>query len=145
MCRTLLALTRPSPRLPPRACVRVRACLRVRACVRACLRQQLGSPEKPLSDLGQLSFRSYWTEVLLDALRSHKGHLSIRDLATRTAIQTEDIIATLQSLNLIKFWKGQHVISVSQKTVEEHLRANARPSLRCDATKLSWQPPPPGS
>ena len=26
-------------------------------------------PEKPLSDLGQLSFRSYWTEVLLDALQ----------------------------------------------------------------------------
>jgi len=106
---------------------------------------KLGSPEKPLSDLGQLSFRSYWTEVLLDALRSHKGHLSIRDLATRTAIQTEDIIATLQSLNLIKFWKGQHVISVSQKTVEEHLRANARPSLRCDVSKLSWQPPQLGS
>lgn len=102
---------------------------------------KLGSPEKPLSDLGQLSFRSYWTEVLLDALRSHKGNLSIRDIAARTAIQTEDIIATLQSLNLIKFWKGQHVISVSPKIVDEHLRANARRSLRCDASLLTWQPP----
>jgi len=102
---------------------------------------KLGSPEKPLSDLGQLSFRSYWTEVLLDALRSHKGNLSIRDIALRTAIQTEDIIATLQSLNLIKFWKGQHVISVSPKIVEEHLRKNARRSLRCDPALLTWRPP----
>ena len=36
----------------------------------------MGSPEKPLSDLGQLSFRSYWTEVLLDALLlSHCDYL----------------------------------------------------------------------
>jgi len=101
---------------------------------------KVGSPEKPLSDLGQLSFRSYWTEVLLDALRSHKGNCSIRDLAARTAIQSDDIIATLQSLNLIKYWKGQHVISVSPKIVDEHLRQNARASLRCDPEQLIWQP-----
>ena len=104
---------------------------------------KLGSPEKPLSDLGQLSFRSYWTEVLLEALRSHKGNLSIRDIATRTAIQTEDIIATLQSLNLVRFWKGQHVIAVNPKIVDEHLKTNARASLRCDPALLMWQPPPP--
>lgn len=103
----------------------------------------MGSPEKPLSDLGQLSFRSYWTDVLLDALASSRGNLSIAELSVRTAIKRDDIIATLQSLNLIKFWKGQHVISVSAKIVDEHLRANARPSLRCDAAKLTWQPPPP--
>lgn len=103
----------------------------------------VGSPEKPLSDLGQLSFRSYWTDVLLDALASSRGNLSIAELSVRTAIKRDDIIATLQSLNLIKFWKGQHVISVSAKIVDEHLRANARPSLRCDAAKLTWQPPPP--
>ena len=104
---------------------------------------KLGSPEKPLSDLGQLSFRSYWTEVLLDALRSHKGNLSIKDIAHRTAIQTEDIIATLQSLNLVRFWKGQHVISVSPKIVDEHLRTHAKSSLRCDPNLLTWQLPGP--
>jgi histone acetyltransferase MYST1 len=102
---------------------------------------RVGSPEKPLSDLGQLSFRSYWTEVLLDALRASRGNFSIRDLAARTAITQDDIISTLQSLNLVKFWKGQHVISVSAKTVEEHLKANARTSLRCDPALLTWQPP----
>lgn len=40
----------------------------------------VGSPEKPLSDLGKLSYRSYWTWVLLEILRDFKGTLSIKDL-----------------------------------------------------------------
>ena len=35
-----------------------------------------------------------------------------------TAIKTEDIISTLQSLSLIKYWKGQHIISVTPKVIE---------------------------
>ena len=40
----------------------------------------VGSPEKPLSDLGKLSYRSYWSWVLLEILRDYKGTLSIKDL-----------------------------------------------------------------
>ena len=42
--------------------------------------QVIGSPEKPLSDLGKLSYRSYWSYVLLDILKEQKGAISIRDL-----------------------------------------------------------------
>ena len=40
----------------------------------------VGSPEKPLSDLGKLSYRSYWTWVLLDILKDTQGTVSIKDL-----------------------------------------------------------------
>lgn len=40
----------------------------------------VGSPEKPLSDLGKLSYRSYWSWVLLETLRDFRGTLSIKDL-----------------------------------------------------------------
>ena len=44
------------------------------------LESTVGSPEKPLSDLGKLSYRSYWSWVLLEILRDFRGTLSIKDL-----------------------------------------------------------------
>uniref|UniRef100_A0A8B9KG53 Histone acetyltransferase n=1 Tax=Astyanax mexicanus TaxID=7994 RepID=A0A8B9KG53_ASTMX len=45
------------------------------------LESTVGSPEKPLSDLGKLSYRSYWSWVLLEILRDFRGTLSIKDLS----------------------------------------------------------------
>jgi histone acetyltransferase MYST1 len=77
----------------------------------------VGSPEKPLSDLGKLSYRSYWTWVLLDILKDAQGTVSIKDLSHQTSITAEDIISTLQALNMVKYWKGQHIICVTGKII----------------------------
>lgn len=103
---------------------------------------KVGTPEKPLSDLGYLSFRSYWTTELLEILRQKRGPLSIRDLSKLTSIKTEDIIATLQSLNLIKYYKGQHIISLTPKVLEEHLKHMAKQTRNIDPKYLHWTPPP---
>jgi histone acetyltransferase MYST1 len=99
--------------------------------------KKVGSPEKPLSDLGKLSFRSYWTFVLLTVLRDEGDAvtLGVSDLSEMTGIRPEDIISTLQSLNLIKYWKGQHIISVSEKVIETYLKSVRAPRL-CDSSKL---------
>jgi len=107
------------------------------------MEQVTGSPEKPLSDLGKLSYRSYWSWVLLEILRDFRGTLSIKDLSTMTSITQGDIISTLQSLNLVKYWKGQHVICVTPKLIEEHLRSAEykKPALTVDNNNLRWNPP----
>lgn len=64
-----------------------------------------GSPEKPLSDLGLLSYRSYWAEAILELLRRVTEPVSINDIAEMTSLKTEDIISTMQHLNLIKYYK----------------------------------------
>jgi histone acetyltransferase MYST1 len=42
---------------------------------------KVGSPERPLSDLGLVSYRSFWTRVLLETLRDYRAGLSIKDLS----------------------------------------------------------------
>jgi len=102
----------------------------------------VGSPEKPLSDLGKLSYRSYWSWVLLEILRDFKGTVSIKDLSQMTAITQNDIITTLQSLNMVKYWKGQHVICVTSKTVEELMKHGQfrKPTLTVNNDCLKWSP-----
>ncbi|XP_040919507.1 histone acetyltransferase KAT8 isoform X2 [Toxotes jaculatrix] len=107
------------------------------------LESTVGSPEKPLSDLGKLSYRSYWSWVLLEILRDFRGTLSIKDLSQMTSITQSDIISTLQSLNMVKYWKGQHVICVTPKLVEEHLKSAQykKPPITVDTMCLKWAPP----
>jgi len=83
-----------------------------------------GSPEKPLSDLGKISYRSYWKHVLLNVLAKHdaKSDVSIQAISQSTGIKVADIVSTFQYLDMIKCWKGQHVVYVKQSIIEDYMK-----------------------
>ena len=86
------------------------------------LDKRICTPETPLSDLGKISYKSYWTLTILETLLKYKGNLSIKELSDETGIKNEDIIYTLNELSLIKYWKGQQVIqTINTKQIEEFL------------------------
>ncbi|XP_055594331.1 histone acetyltransferase KAT8 [Uranotaenia lowii] len=101
----------------------------------------VGSPEKPLSDLGRLSYRSYWAYTLLELMKEYKT-TTIKELSELSGIIQDDIIYTLQSMKMVKYWKGQHVICVTGKAVQEHLQLPQfkKPKLMVDPAFLRWTP-----
>lgn len=64
---------------------------------------KLGSPEKPLSDLGLLGYRAYWQETIVDLLMETKGEISVEEVGAATAMTTNDVLHTLQNLNMLRY------------------------------------------
>ena len=66
--------------------------------------EKTGSPEKPLSDMGLVSYRNYWRLVLCYQLRPTKGSkepVSITDLSDRTGMTADDIVSALEGLRAL--------------------------------------------
>ncbi|MED6242381.1 Histone acetyltransferase kat7 [Ataeniobius toweri] len=106
--------------------------------------EKVGSPERPLSDLGLISYRSYWKDVLLRYLNNFQGkEISIKEISQETAVNPVDIVSTLQSLQMLKYWKGKHLVLKRQDLIDdwkakETKRGNGK---TIDPTALKWTPP----
>lgn len=121
-----------------------------------------GSPEKPLSDLGKLSYRSFWTWTLLTTLQTlyqnlldnqhesssapHNDHeeatarITVDQLGRSSGIKNEDIFSTLHHLNMLRYWKGQAVIRVHRGEIDKLVAAIKRPPRLCEPENIIWTP-----
>eukprot|EP01025_Chloroclados_australasicus_P036062 TRINITY_DN3669_c0_g1_i1.p2 TRINITY_DN3669_c0_g1~~TRINITY_DN3669_c0_g1_i1.p2 ORF type:complete len:189 (+),score=11.37 TRINITY_DN3669_c0_g1_i1:869-1435(+) len=102
----------------------------------------IGTPERPLSDLGQVAYRSYWNRVVMDLLFEHKGeNLSIKNMSDLTSIAQQDIADTLSRLGLLHYYKGQHIISQEPSRIEElHQQVCKKTMIEIDISRLKYTP-----
>ncbi|XP_062304752.1 histone acetyltransferase KAT7 isoform X1 [Osmerus eperlanus] len=106
--------------------------------------EKVGSPERPLSDLGLISYRSYWKEVLLRYLNNFQGkEISIKEISQETAVNPVDIVSTLQSLQMLKYWKGKHLVLKRQDLIDDWKAKETKrgSSKTIDPSALKWTPP----
>lgn len=73
---------------------------------------KLGSPEKPLSDLGLLGYRAYWAETIIDLLMNTTEDISIDDIAQKTSITHADVMNTYVPS---RPWSGLWELRVTNK------------------------------
>ena len=112
-----------------------------------------GSPEKPLSDMGLVSYRSYWRTVLCKLLLRYKEQatsedkeqprISIAEIAKETGMTPDDIISTLEAL---RFMVRDHVTrsyalrldyDYMKEYVEKHEK---KATITLDEERLCWTP-----
>ncbi|XP_061665281.1 histone acetyltransferase KAT6B [Syngnathoides biaculeatus] len=102
---------------------------------------QAGSPEKPLSDLGRLSYLAYWKSVILEYLyRQPYKHLSVKGISRATGMCPHDIAATLQQLGMIDRRDGRVVLIRRERLIHRHmerLRSDPR-RHEVDPGALRW-------
>ncbi|CAH8523340.1 unnamed protein product [Schistosoma margrebowiei] len=127
------------------------------------IEQIVGTPEKPLSDLGRLSYRSYWEKVILNFLLENPN-CTMNELSKTTCIAIDDIIWTLQYHPIINNWQHGHQICLHRDTIQQYLnQLNDEHSMKAfptdgkeqrkirklmhknsfvlDINRLKWDPP----
>lgn len=101
-----------------------------------------GSPEKPLSDLGLLSYRGYWSETIATLLVERKSNeISVDEISQLTAMTTTDILHTLQTMNMLRYYKGQHIICLTDQVLQNYDRLKKKKKHKLDPSRLQWKPP----
>ncbi len=104
---------------------------------------KIGSPEKPLSDLGLMTYRAYWKDVLLEYVCNYpEKEISIKVFCDEMGINPYDIVSTLQYLGMIKYWKGQHIILKKEDIIDVYVeKSRSRPRGRqIYPSALKWKP-----
>lgn len=66
--------------------------------------------------------------------------ISKSDICEVTSIKKEDVISTLQNLNLINYYKGQYIVCINRDTIDQHKKAMDKRKIRIDSKALHWTP-----
>ncbi|CAO1398382.1 unnamed protein product [Diamesa hyperborea] len=109
---------------------------------------QPGTPEKPLSDLGRVSYHAYWKSVVMEYLHENRSTpLSISTISKVTGLQHQDIAQAFYLLNFLKYRQnGESNLSImmcvdwSKVDVYAERVQNSKFRIKIDSECLRWTP-----
>lgn len=101
----------------------------------------MGTPERPLSDLGYASYFSWWTVEILNVLEAHQGSpLSVNEIAEKTFVQAPDVMEVLEKLNILRPSEGSHILYANIEYLQELRKTTGKPGRPVFPEKLHWVP-----
>ena len=112
--------------------------------------QKTGSPEKPLSDMGLVSYRNYWRLIMCkyllgyfsDTSGDRKG-LSIKNISDDTGLTPDDVISALEGLRcLVRDPQTQvYAFRVDQQYCREYIaKWESKNYVQLNPSALTWTP-----
>lgn len=109
-----------------------------------------GSPEKPLSDMGLVSYRNYWRLVMCRYLiqqvskdRHEKRGLSIKQISDDTGMTADDVISALEGLRcLVRDPQTQmYAFRVDTEFCKQYIaKWESKNYVQLDPSALTWTP-----
>ncbi|KAI0477516.1 hypothetical protein GGR56DRAFT_637675 [Xylariaceae sp. FL0804] len=112
--------------------------------------EKTGSPEKPLSDMGLVSYRNYWRLVLCKYFlervpedKSEKRGLSIRQISDDTGMTPDDVISALEALRFLVRDAATQVYAFRVDLGycrKEVAKWEAKGHVRLSPQELTWTP-----
>uniref|UniRef100_A0A182SQ68 histone acetyltransferase n=1 Tax=Anopheles maculatus TaxID=74869 RepID=A0A182SQ68_9DIPT len=111
-----------------------------------------GTPERPLSELGRVSYQRYWCSVLLSYFYVNRENTLTLDKVSRdTGLIVSDIVTALRKLGFIRYWVertgcirvNRPFVCVDWRRVDEHHQravACSRQSIELREMCLQWIP-----
>ncbi|EQC41205.1 hypothetical protein SDRG_01181 [Saprolegnia diclina VS20] len=103
---------------------------------------QLGTPERPLSALGQAAYVEYWKHCVLRELAATSGVVSIAYLTDRTSILPQDIAVALLACGLLKTASPEIPATQTIRASKARVRAaleSVRPLRLCQPRAFAWR------
>jgi histone acetyltransferase MYST4 len=108
---------------------------------------QPGTPEKPLSDLGRVSYYAYWKSVVLEYLNEHRSvKLKLTDISKETGMYCHDVALALQLLGFVRCVSTESgkkaVLCVDWSKVDSHAErvSKSKTRIKIDVECLRWTP-----
>lgn len=106
------------------------------------IEDKVGSPEKPLSDFGKLSYVAYWTQVLVEFFDAHQREtFNIMEVSKMTYLTPEDIVETLRINNFFKkVGDSQITVTIPREAIEKAKEHSQKKLLKLDPSLIHWAP-----
>lgn len=99
-----------------------------------------GTPEKPLSDLGRLSYQSYWKSCLLHHLQG-RSTITVEELSKLTGMNVHDIADVLNSNTMIHYNPDDPTTTKYEiRYDKEMLKCLEKRKLMVNEEGLRWTP-----
>ena len=69
-----------------------------------------------------------------------RPQITINEISELTSIKKEDVVLSLHLSQLIKYYKGQYIITLTEDVIKTFERVQAKRKLKIDSQCLHWNP-----
>lgn len=107
------------------------------------IEKKIGTPERPLSDLGRQSYMAWWTQRIIEYIRERKKDrrpFTLTKMSEETGIKLLDIQDALDKVNMIKKHQNQIYICTEDSVMDGIYKSMGYPSIKVIPENLHWVP-----